>query len=1399
MKLKKYGNKFFGHLLLISVLGISLVACIPGMESAPSGDIFALTDQHVGKLTWPASAGDFSVTIINTVKEQTINLANPSKFPFTQIAFGELLSPFSYKGGLFPGVGGSCSDQLLPQQQCSIVLEFAPEEVKDIDPQNLSISYLNGVGLQQEQIVLQGQAVKAGEIAIFVAEQIVTEDTEDYFYPQALLGANHATSVRVKNIGGFEVRNLQLTLPQAPWSVISHDCPSSLPPGADCQVELLLAPPAMQNYYEALSASYHNGVALVPVAKRLIARVQKNAGEIILPSAGFYFSKQVINFPSQRQLTLKNTGAAKISQLTMQLPSGNDFSLNTNNCGEELAAGAECSLLITFLPSVGRVNLTQSINLAISYWDNDLASPQQVAQQYSLSGQGVSAANLAVDSVLNENRLTGAEINTLETVSIYLRNTGGMGAKNLQINNILPPFYLRSGQSSCLKSETIVHSMLGCAIIFDYRPEQAGNYQQTVNLSYDDGTDTRQTITRVFNASAIVKARLALSVIRNGVSLPLPVDGTASYPFTFYQQSRSLDFQLANVGTGPATLINMSMAVGPFSLVSSTCSAALLPAGGTCQFQLQYLPHDGATIEATDERIFTLAFDNGQGVGTANIQQTYTMAGTTSPPADLELLDLGGSLIPGPYLITLPGSNPGGSSSVALRWRGAYFDPAKITNWSLANGSVFQVLQDCFVTLPFTLAKGAECPMVVKFNPPADALDGTLYTDTLQLVIEDGMNNSHGVALAFEATSVKRAELVLVDLSNNGIILDSQIDYLVAKAATNQATSILFAIKNIGKLAATNVQMDNLPAPFSLAVAADANCLLSIPPGGQCNFTLQFAPTVKTNPATNNNTYLANWQWHYGDNVDSSLLLHQSLLAQAFLPPNFKVVAGGGGSFLTSYDFAEVPLSLSRVVVFTVKNEGEYPAVAEVTNDFNANFLLLNNTCQNYRVPERGNSSGSSCSFSVRFVPQALGAIGPQNVVINYQNNLKTLTLSVSGVGIDPVARFQNWTKIYAVSGSGDNSSTINLQWENFLLPSSSWQIIKYFLYRSTTPLDKVSINNGLITPYKIIDPPTRNYSESGLAASTTYYYAIRPVVEDSGDVQLVVVDDDAQLAVLTPPVNMALIHPKMANWEVCQQLGYDLTLLRADQYYGCSDGTRFGGLRLERAFFVDRYEASSSGSMNSFNLTPVTLNQYQAVDHCLLRPEVQINNKKYRKRPLTRQEQFLAAKDTPKDKCNLQSAAAVKTGKSTGCVSAYGISDLVGNVWEWTIEWVYNTQVVANLNVSQTAAYNQLMVGVFLNHSNVMANDAQCLSWPLGLPFAIDADGQCTFNARPVASFNGSIPVDLYYSPLFNGTLLGPRGILGGGSFNSGINAGRWSSNFRYSPADTSQEMGTRCGFALE
>ena len=81
----------------------------------------------------PAADGalhfDFGFTKIGETSEQTIALLNGGDAPATQLQIEALTAPYAFKGGKFPGEGGSCGEEIAAKGSCTLIITHTPTEL----------------------------------------------------------------------------------------------------------------------------------------------------------------------------------------------------------------------------------------------------------------------------------------------------------------------------------------------------------------------------------------------------------------------------------------------------------------------------------------------------------------------------------------------------------------------------------------------------------------------------------------------------------------------------------------------------------------------------------------------------------------------------------------------------------------------------------------------------------------------------------------------------------------------------------------------------------------------------------------------------------------------------------------------------------------------------------------------------------------------------------------------------------------------------------------------------------------------------------------------------------------------------------------------------------------------
>ena len=227
----------------------------------------------------------------------------------------------------------------------------------------------------------------------------------------------------------------------------------------------------------------------------------------LLPST-INFGIQLLNTPSTAQTTvLTNTGSLPltISSIAVSGANSSDFSLTsnpTNNCGGSVAAGASCTISVTFTPA-GADPRSATLNLV----DNLPSSPQTV----SLSGTGGVPTVGISPNILNFN--TQPVDTTSAAQSVTLSNTGAVALTITSIA-VIGDF---AETNNCGSS---VPTSGSCVISLTFTPAASGTRNGTLTVTDNSGGVSGTTQTASLSGTGIAPiASLAPSTLSFGNQL----------------------------------------------------------------------------------------------------------------------------------------------------------------------------------------------------------------------------------------------------------------------------------------------------------------------------------------------------------------------------------------------------------------------------------------------------------------------------------------------------------------------------------------------------------------------------------------------------------------------------------------------------------------------------------------------------------------------------------------------------------------------------------------------------------------------------------------------------------------------------------------------------------------
>jgi phosphodiesterase/alkaline phosphatase D-like protein len=418
------------------------------------------------------------------------------------------------------------------------------------------------------------------------------------FANQPINTTSAAQNVTLSNTGGSTLTISSIAIAGAnPGDFAqTNTCGTSVAAGANCTISVTFTPTVAAARTATLSIS--DNAAGSP---QTVSLSGTGTGTGTPPVAGLsptsvVFANQQVNTTSAAQnVTLSNTGGSTLTISSIAITGANpgDFA-QTNTCGTSVAAGANCTISVTFRPTA-----TGSRTASVSIADNAAGSPQAVA----LSGTGASAAvTLSPASLAFGNQ----PVNTTSAAqTVTLSNTGNTA---LTITGISITGTNAGNFAQTNTCGTSVAAGANCAISVTFRPTATGSRTASLSVA-DSAAGSPQTV--------------ALSGTGTRTTVTLSPTSLAFGNQLINTTSAAQTVTLSNTGTAILTITGISITgtnSGNFAQ-TNTCGTSVA-AGANCTISITFRP------TATGSRTASLSVaDNGVGS-----PQTVGLSGTGARP-----------------------------------------------------------------------------------------------------------------------------------------------------------------------------------------------------------------------------------------------------------------------------------------------------------------------------------------------------------------------------------------------------------------------------------------------------------------------------------------------------------------------------------------------------------------------------------------------------------------------------------------------------------------------------------------------------------------------------------------------------------------------------------------------
>lgn len=351
---------------------------------------------------------------------------------------------------------------LAPNASCHISVTFEPTAT---GTRTGTVTINDNAPGTPQSISLTGQGVIP---TATLAPTILT------FPSQLVNSAAPSQSITITNSGSGPLLITSISITGANTGDFSqtNTCGTQVGAGASCTITVTFTPTAVGPRTAAVTVIDNNngvngnpdvvtlsGVGIAPIAS--------------LSSTSLDFGNQSIGTTSAAQtVTLNNTGTAPLTVASIVSSSG-EFGQSSSGCTPTVAAGASCTITVTFTPSLAG---TQNGTITITDNNNGTAGSTQTI---SVTGVGAAASITLTPSTLNFGNQTVGTTSNPQTITVT--NTGS-GADT--INNIAAtPSTNFTETDTCPRSSGGLAASATCTVTVTFTPKAGGQYNGSLQIA----------------------------------------------------------------------------------------------------------------------------------------------------------------------------------------------------------------------------------------------------------------------------------------------------------------------------------------------------------------------------------------------------------------------------------------------------------------------------------------------------------------------------------------------------------------------------------------------------------------------------------------------------------------------------------------------------------------------------------------------------------------------------------------------------------------------------------------------------------------------------------------------------------------------------------------------------
>lgn len=387
-------------------------------------------------------------------------------------------------------------------------------------------------------------------------------------FSSTTVGSSSAATATLSNTGNaaLTISGISITGANPSDFAETSTCGSSLAAGSSCTISVIFTPASATTFAATLSVA--DNAAGSPQTAMLSGTGTAPAAPIasLTPATVPFGSLTVGTTSAPMSLTLSNTGNAtlNITGITIAGANGSDFAVSTgaNACGATLAAGASCSIYVSFSPASAS-SFTATVQVA----DNAAGSPQTSALTGTGTPPPAPVVTLAPTSVAFASQTTGT---TSAPTTVTLTNSGNaaLTITGISIAGTNPTdFAIATGSNVCGSS---VAAGASCNIYVTFSPTSAVSFSASLTIA-DNAAGSPQTVALTGSGAALAD----FSVAATPSSQTVQAGGSTTYAVTVSSSGGTFSSPVALTVNGLPTGATGSFSASPVTPGSTGANSTL--------------------------------------------------------------------------------------------------------------------------------------------------------------------------------------------------------------------------------------------------------------------------------------------------------------------------------------------------------------------------------------------------------------------------------------------------------------------------------------------------------------------------------------------------------------------------------------------------------------------------------------------------------------------------------------------------------------------------------------------------------------------------------------------------------------------------------------------------------